>query len=171
MNPEFLGDSYDLVKRFFVHEFRALGYEVAVDPLFTGDWAEGEEEAFHRLIDVKHRKELPSTGDRTALFLDPDTGVKGRATRRHVSYDRLAHEAAKHRLVFAFDQSFSRQGSAAEAMARKLNAISSLGLAGLYYDSHARFLFASRQSDAIHEVWLHLQRVGIPSRRLIKSDA
>lgn len=170
MNPTFLGDSYDLVKRFFAQELRVLGYEVAVDPLFTGDWL-GEEEAFHRHIDAKHRKDLTGAADRTALFLDPDTGVKERATRQHVSYEDLALEANNYKLVFAFDQSFSRQGSAREAMSRKLQALSAFGLYALYYDSHARFLFVSRQPRLVHELRTHLQRIGIPSRRLIAGDA
>lgn len=170
MNPAFLGDSYDLVKRFFAQELRLLQYEVAVDPLFTGDWS-GEEDSFLRLIGAKHRKDVTGNTDRTALFLDPDTGVKDRATRQHVSYEHLAIEANTYKLVFAFDQSFSRQGSAREAMSTKLQALTTLGLSALYYDSHARFLFASRQPQAVYELRTHLEIIGIPSRRLIAGDA
>lgn len=42
MNPEFLGDSYDLVKRFFCRELVALQYEVVVDPMFTRTWGNRE---------------------------------------------------------------------------------------------------------------------------------
>jgi hypothetical protein len=39
MRPEFLGDSYDIVKRFFCETLRSLGYTVYIDPRFTGDWS------------------------------------------------------------------------------------------------------------------------------------
>lgn len=170
MNPAFLGDSFDLVKRFFAAELRSLGYEVAVDPLFTGNWA-GEEETFLRLIGAIHRQDLSGSAERTALFLDPDTGVKETGARTHVSFKRIADESATHEIVFAFDQSFSRKGAVAEAIARKLLELSKLGLTGLYYDSHARFLFASRRANAITELRLHLHAIGIPSRRLITINA
>ncbi len=106
MNPAFLGDSYDLVKRFFVEQLRALKYEVAVDPLFTGEWG-GEEEVYHRLLGATRRSTLQASDGRRALFLDPDTGVKAQKTIHHVSFRQLADEASRFHLVFAFDQSFS----------------------------------------------------------------
>ena len=55
MNPDFLGDSYDLVKRFFCHELTALGYVVVIDPMFTGTWNEREQD-FYRLIGAVRRE-------------------------------------------------------------------------------------------------------------------
>jgi hypothetical protein len=52
MNPSFFGDSYDLVKRFFCVQLAALGYEVVVDPMFTGEWRELDHQ-FFRLIGAR----------------------------------------------------------------------------------------------------------------------
>jgi hypothetical protein len=43
MRPEFLGDSFDIVKRFFGETLRSLGYTVYIDPLFSGDWSGKED--------------------------------------------------------------------------------------------------------------------------------
>jgi hypothetical protein len=37
VNPNFFGDSFDIVKRFFCTELAALGYYVIAEPMFTGD--------------------------------------------------------------------------------------------------------------------------------------
>ena len=52
MNPSFIGDSYDLVKRFFCFELRALGYKVVVDPMFTGEWKGRECDFFSLLVSL-----------------------------------------------------------------------------------------------------------------------
>ena len=137
MNPAFLGDSYDLVKRFFCFELSALGYKVVVDPMFTGAWEERERE-FFRLIDVDMDTTAPPYSARTALFVDPDTGVKHKGSTKHVSFDRLAQEASSHALVFSFDQSFSRQAKPIEVMKGKLSALKDRSCHAMYYDSHAR---------------------------------
>jgi hypothetical protein len=50
MHPNYLGDSYDIVKRFFCAELAHLGYEIQIDPLFTGNWSEKEIDQFFRLV-------------------------------------------------------------------------------------------------------------------------
>lgn len=170
MNPAFLGDSYDLVKRFFVQELRSLGYMVEVDPLFTGDWA-GTEDAFHRLIGATQYHAQTAPKDQSALFIDPDTGIREKASRCHVSFKRIAEETNKFVLVSAFDQSFSRQGNPLATMQLKIKALAELGVSALYYNSHARFLFASRQAARIAELRVHLHKVGIPTARLVSGDA
>jgi hypothetical protein len=56
MNPKYLGDSYDLVKRFFISELRNLGYDVVVDPMFTGAWGQ-DREMFHVLVGAPERSQ------------------------------------------------------------------------------------------------------------------
>jgi hypothetical protein len=101
-----------------------------------------------------------------ALFLDPDTGVHRSKGPKHVSLDRIADETKCHELVFSFDQSFSRQNRPVEVMSAKLDALRAKGVHGLYYDSHARFLFASRSEAAIGHVRRRLVETGIPEWRL-----
>jgi len=43
VNTKYLGDSYDLVKRFFCRELKNLGYQVVADPMFTGSWTDEEQ--------------------------------------------------------------------------------------------------------------------------------
>ena len=42
MKLDWFGDSYDIVKRFFVEVLSGLGYAVYVDPMPTGDWTPSE---------------------------------------------------------------------------------------------------------------------------------
>jgi len=48
MNRKWLGDSFDIVKRFFLENLRTLGYHVVVDPMFTGEWKPCEKEEYFR---------------------------------------------------------------------------------------------------------------------------
>jgi hypothetical protein len=168
MNREFLGDSYDLVKRFFCHELTLLGYFVVVDPMLTGNW-NGAEHEFYRLIGLEPKAEERSSSMRTALFLDPDTGINERGGRQHVPFDRLEQEASKYELVFAFDQSFSRQAKPETVMREKLAALRARNCYAMYYNSHARFLFVASERDPLDELRVHLVSLGLPASRLLTS--
>jgi hypothetical protein len=170
MNPTFLGDLYDLVKRFFILELQSLGYAVAIDPMFTGDWA-GQEDNFHRLLGLGNPANSELAPSRRSLFIDPDTGLNERGGRRHVSFHRIEHEVQSYELVFAFDQSFSRRASPIEVMKRKMSTLSKSGVRTMYYDSHARFLFASSREEVLREVMNHVVLVGMPRSRFIAGDA
>ncbi len=171
MNPKDLGDSYDLVKRFFCSALAALGYEVVVDPMFTGEW-NGHEETYYRLIGARPLRKS-TTSRPTALFVDPDTGVRKAAGKRYVSFDRMVAELQNHELVFVFDQSFPYQGQpqVVMRMREKLSAISSRGYHGFYYDSHARFLFRSRKAENLNMLVGRLRELGIPDSRLLILDS
>ena len=170
MNPAYFGDSYDLVKRFFCRVLSVLGYLVEVDAMLTGSWS-GTEDSFYRLIGAPAHGKTPTEGGPRALLVDPDTGVKHSASLRHVSFARIAEHAKNFHLVFSFDQSFSRQGKASVLMREKLATLKALGCAAMYYDSHARFVFASANERPIHELRAHLVSLGLPQRRLVESDA
>lgn len=165
MNRKFLGDSYDLVKRFFCLELSVLGYQVVADPMFTGPWNDRQKIHFFRLIGVAPTASADSMP--MALFLDPDTGIRERSSRQHVAFKRIAEEAARYALVFSFDQSFSYQEEAADGIQRKLAALKALGCESMYYDSHARFVFASCAPARIAELRKHLMALGLPPSRLI----
>jgi hypothetical protein len=168
MNPSFFGDSYDLVKRFFCHELASLGYVVAIEPLLTGDW-NGADSDFYRLVGVEPLVDRKSPPDRKALFFDPDTGINDKGGRQHVSFERLAQEASNFDIVFSFDQAFSRQANPATVMRLKLAAIYARGCHALYYDSHARFLFAATAKQPLDELRVHLISLGLPTSRLVES--
>lgn len=101
MNPRYLGDSYDLVKRFFCHELSLLGYSVVVDPMLTGNWGANEQE-FYRLIGARPMAQERSDSTRVALFLDPDSGISEKGDRERVSIGRLAQETTPLGVSFSF---------------------------------------------------------------------
>jgi len=166
MRPEFLGDSYDIVKRFFCETLRSLGYTIYIDPLLTGEWS-GQEATFYRFLGVEPYAGVKPSSALTALFLDPDTGVNKKGSPSHVSYERLVAEATNHSLAFAFDQAFSRAGEVGPKLQAKLNEIADLGCAALYYASHAHFLFVSREHDRLQRLRSELISRGLPASRLL----
>ena len=95
MNPMFLGDSYDLVKRFWCRELANLGYSVVVDPMFTGKW-NGHEQEFLDLIGTNLAKSSRVHVGKSALFLDPDTGVNSKGGPKHVSFERTSAVTSPH---------------------------------------------------------------------------
>jgi hypothetical protein len=171
MNPQFLGDSYDLVKRFFILELQSLGYIVEIDPMFTGSWKSGEEDAFCRLLGLHSTIQPEATKKlQRSLFLDPDTGLNERGGMRHASLEQVAREVQKHELVFAFDQSFSRQTSPLDEMNNKMKLLAEHDVNSFYYDSHARFLFASKRKLPLRELMNHLVKLGVPRSRIITNN-
>lgn len=169
MRSEFLGDSYDIVKRFFCETLRSLGYTVYIDPLFTGDWSAQERKTFYHFLGVKPYAGAKPASGVTAIFLDPDTGVNEMGSPSHVSYQRLVEEAKNHSVVFAFDQAFSRAGEAGPKLQAKLQKLSELGCAALYYASHAHFLFVSRERERLAQLRGELLARGLPASRLIEA--
>ena len=163
MNPKYFGDSYDIVKRFFCTELSVLGYSMEIDPMLTGPW-DDTKTSFYRFICANPTR---AEGTRTAIFFDPDTGVSQRASAQHLSLERLAQATQRYGLAFSFDQSFSRQYSPADIMQQKFAALRSLGAFGMYYDSHARFLFAASSLEPLTRLRDHLVALGLPESRLL----
>lgn len=164
MNPKYFGDSYDIVKRFFCTELNVLGYTIVVNPMFTGEW-NGNENMFLRFIGAPLSSVASDPLRRTALFIDPDTGVNRRPSNQHISLMQLKEAASKHELVFSFDQSFSRQHDANVVMTEKLNFLREQGCHAIYYDSHARFLFVANNRLLLDEFRFHLESLGLPKSR------
>jgi hypothetical protein len=168
MNRDWFGDSYDIVKRFFVGELRSLGYSVYVDPLPTGEW-EAVESAFLEFLGAVHvRDAQPSVA--SALFLDPDTGISARPSRAHTTISSIVGHLARHEIVFAFDQSFSRGANPLPQLRAKLQSLREQGAHGFYYDSHARFIFASLSSQKLGAVREALLKAGLPAHRLVSLE-
>jgi hypothetical protein len=170
MNPDYLGDSYDIVKRFFCEALRTLGYVVYIEPMLTGEWS-GSDAEFYAFLGVKHVRNFGTQHSRTALFIDPDTGVSGRASITHTSFDQLARSLEQHTIVFVFDQSFSRSSAPKEQMVRKLTELKSRGCEAFYYNSHARFLFTSRTGNHLQSLQDYLHSLGLPNSRILQHGA
>jgi hypothetical protein len=166
MKAQWFGDSYDIVKRFFIGSIRGMGYQVFVDPMFA-DERDGLERKFCDFLGAERLKSHAKSGGKTALLLDPDTGIGLRASKQHVTVETIVDHLRKHELVFVFDQSFLRGGDALNQMRRKLSLLKKEGAAGFYYDSHARFLFSARSPEALANLKRHLVKAGLPEKRLI----
>lgn len=166
MNPQWFGDSFDIVKRFFVENLKEIGYRVVVDPMLTGEW-NGLEHGFYRFLKAYPLTEKSSS--KSALLLDPDTGIGKKKSKQHATIKCIADHLLHHDIVFSFDQSFSRGGSASGKIREKLVLLQKTGNYGFYYDSHARFLFAAKSIRALSEVEQRLLASGLPANRLVKA--
>ena len=164
MNPDWFGDSYDIVKRFFVALLKREGFSVFVDPMFTGDWKDLEN-SFYGFIGAfpYPTGEIPRP---SAVLLDPDTGIGRTKTQGHITVKDIGEEATRFDIVFCFDQSFSRGERAQEQMKYKLRQLRTENVHCFYYDSHARFLFAGRDGKIVTQVESALAASGLQKNRL-----
>jgi hypothetical protein len=80
----------------------------------------------------------------------------------------IASHLQNHEIVFTFDQSFSRVGSATVKIKEKLGWLKKTGNFGFYYDSHARFLFAAIFLEHLNTEEQKLLSSGLPANRLLK---
>jgi len=165
MNPQWFGDSFDIVKRYFIESLKTIGYHVVVDPMLTAEWNGCEERFFHFLGASPLGQ---ATNEKTALLLDPDTGIGNKETAKHVTIATIASHLKNYEIVFSFDQSFSRGGNASDKLTEKLRALEATGNVGFYYDSHARFLFAANEVAHLNAVEHQLISTGLPENRLLK---
>jgi hypothetical protein len=165
MRSEWFGDSYDIVKRFFVTEITALGYAVFVNPMASGNWAAVEPD-FLRLLGARHVRDAVGNGA-TALLIDPDTGLSERGSASHATFDQIIAALNDHDLVIVFDQSISRAAAPLGQLTSKLRRLDGCGVYAFYYDSHARFLFASRSPEPLAALRAALVATGLPDTRLV----
>ena len=166
MNSQWFGDSFDIVKRFFVENLNAIGYRVVVDPMLTGEW-NGVEHDFYKLLKAYPLNEKSIS--KSALLLDPDTGIGRKRSKQHVTIKCIADQLLNHDVVFSFDQSFPRGRNARDKIIEKLKLLQETGNHGFYYDSHARFLFAAKSIKVLGEVEKQLLKSRLPASRLVKA--
>jgi hypothetical protein len=168
VNSNWFGDSYDIVKRFFVETLRSCGYLVYIDPMPTGDWT-AIEPRFLKFLGAQHVRDALTIGE-SALFVDPDTGIAAVTSRKHTSIAKIVNYLQRHTIVFVFDQSFSRNAAPLAQLHEKLRQVQGLGAHGFYYDSHARFLFMSNSSPKLLAFRDALLNTGLPAHRLVEMD-
>ncbi|HTW62518.1 MAG TPA: hypothetical protein VMD55_11965 [Terracidiphilus sp.] len=178
MKQAFLGDSYDILKRFWADSLRPIA------PLY----------AHARFIPLPLRAkyslmtgisildpavELP--GADFGILLDPNTGVplpresaSPNATISHtpLRYIARAMEECAPAYLICFDQSFHRIEGLDKRSQRgkKLDYLRELGYSGFYYVSHAPFLFVFPNPESLSIVLAQLERTGLPKSRLELSD-
>ena len=170
MNYQWFGDSFDIVKRFFIGNIREMGYQVFVDPMFTDEW-NGLENKFYDFLGAAPLplESLATSSGKTALLLDPDTGIGLNPTKQHVTVRMIVKYLQEHEIVFSFDKSFSHSSDALklEKIREKLSLLKKEGAAGFYYNSHACFLFSAKLPEVLANLKRHLVTAGLPEKRLI----
>jgi len=168
MNPDHFGDSYDLVKRFFIEVLKSEGYTVYVDPVFTGNYAEMEDK-YYLLIRAKHKPAGRPRSKMPALFIDPDKGISEKETDKHVTIQKLVEllSTCQYTLIMVFDQSYRRvkNPSKKQQMSKKLSDFSDKHVFGFFFKSHANFFFGSLDKNLVAKHRRELIRLGIPSNR------
>lgn len=165
MKDDYFGDSFDIVKRFFVRQLRSSGFTVTIDPRYLEDMAKADE--FVSFVGACAQHE-PARND-AVLFLDPDTGIGNGSKRSHVTTQEVANLAGSYAGIMCYDQSFAH-AKYAETLTRmkaKLEELEAHNVSGFYYDSHARFLFASRSSDIVGRMRSTILGTGLPVHRLV----
>ena len=55
-------------------------------------------------------------------------------------------------------------------MREKLEQVTSHGLFGFYYDSHAKFLFVARSQSTLYAIRNLVVQTGLPVRRIVSSN-
>jgi len=166
MNPAYLGDSYDVVKRFLCGIARSLGYSMYIDPMFTGEWTSSRRTSFFRFIGARP---MPAKGYTTpaALLIDPDKGLRAQPGPAHTTFSEVARRCHQYDLVIVFDQSFARGPKILDDLGSKLLSLRQLGVRGLYYDSHARFLICSKGPGPPMRFRKTLIEAGLPADRFV----
>jgi hypothetical protein len=169
MKRDFLGDSYDAVKR--------LWQQVLVDwaPLFAEPQFLPEDlrDDFTRLTGIPL---LTAQRPRNYSILnDPDTGMRlpreanQAEGRTHISFATVIKQLQEQgpRCVVTFDQSDYRHGKMKRKEQRraKMAMLDESGFPTFYYVSHAPFLFAFPNIEALAELRNRLICAGIPEIR------
>jgi hypothetical protein len=168
MDQKFLGDSYDLVKRFWAENLSSIA------PIYADGKFVPEEirEIYTKItgIPIFH----PLVAHPFAIFLDPSTGIPSpnnaarKPTRKHapLQYITEIFETYRPEFLICFDQSYSRGRNKESCMEEKRDALTTKGLCAFYYTSHANFLLVSESAKITNSIRKQLLDLGIPAERL-----
>lgn len=187
MRMQFLGDSYDVVKRFLLRTVAPEAKWIAF-PMFTHEVAAGDIAAFEAFLGVSvasphaitkstdRATHLSALTNHRYAFLDPDTGVKlkpsnGASAVKYVFGPELVSlcKQNRDRLLLVFDQSVPR-GKERKAVAAKLTYFRERGLHGFAYLSHACFLVLSGSESVCRAARKHLLASHLPKARLVGAN-
>jgi hypothetical protein len=170
MKREYLGDSYDAVKRLWQQILLAWA-PLYAEPRFIPEDLRDE---FTCLTCIPMLSYAPS--EPYSILNDPDTGIrlpaeKNQAERRtHITLRSIRDQLERPgvRVVITFDQSDYRQSELTRAQQRhaKMRFLAEAGCFAFYYVSHAPFLFALPDAKGHRYLREQLRRFGIPDDRV-----
>lgn len=170
MRKEFLGDSYDAVKRLWQETF-ADWAPLMAEPRFIPEDIRHDFTVITRIPMLsKHRPAAYS------IFNDPDTGIRlpNRENQKegisHINLTTIAEQVEEPavRCVVTFDQSHHREAGFSKRDQRnaKVLWLHRVGLHAFYYVSHAPFLFAFSDRAQMNEAKKRLLLSGVPETRI-----
>jgi len=170
MRGKYLGDSYDLVKRFWAEKLLPIA-PLYAHPKFVPEPIREEYETVTS-IPMLVLESVPKAP--FGILLDPDTGIPlpgtpKPATVTHATLPFIvdAFERLQPKYVICFDQSYHRQHELSRERQRqtKMKFLNKCGFASFYYVSHAPFLFAAKSTVGLAEIYTRLVALGIPETR------
>lgn len=168
MRPDFLGDSFDIVKHCLISWLASMG-PWATHPMFTERMSRKQTMIYADLLgtQILSRKLLTREIDRDKylasarecdehVFLDPDTGLRlGVPTKQKKApfylfgSELVAIASARPKLLtLVYDQSLAR-GKEREQLQRKLSTLADQGVYGVAYVSHASFVLVGRDQSLV----------------------
>lgn len=170
MKRQYLGDSYDAVKRLWQETF-AKWAPLLAEPRFIPDDIRHDFTAFTRIpMLAKRRPPIYS------IFNDPDTGIRlpdrtnKKEARSHINLATIVGQLrnSEVRCVVTFDQSHHREPGFSQKDQRnaKVQWLEREGLNAFYYVSHAPFLFAFSNQIYMEEARNLLLKMGLPKDRI-----
>jgi hypothetical protein len=169
----YLGDSYDLVKRFWAESLRPLA-PLYSHPRFVPAAIHARYTAVTS-IPVLDTDDLP--GEPFGLLLDPHTGIPlpaespAEATASHAPLPFIVqvHERLRPTYMICFDQSYHRHHelSRPEQLEKKRKFLRGRGISSFYYDSYAPFLFMAGKAEALTAAQSRLISLGVLEERFV----
>ncbi len=170
MKRDYLGDSYDALKRLWQQTLAAWA-PLFAEPRFIES---GVRHEFTLLTQIPILDAVSSSSGHSILN-DPDTGIRHpdgknqREGRTHIALPTIAMQlrGLSVKAVVTYDQSLSRVGDHEGQRRAKLNWLSDRGLFGIYYESHAPFLFACSDAHTLSCLRQRLIAFGLPKSRFL----
>jgi len=71
--------------------------------MFTGEWKPCEKKEYFRLLDASSSGAPNLKDERTALFIDPDKGVRSKKSKEHVTVQIIASHVEKYPVESGID--------------------------------------------------------------------
>ena len=186
MREEFLGDSYDLVKRFWASSLKGIA-PLWAHPHFVPSELRPNFKKATTIPVLALEPPISKSGvvargatmvfpaEDFGLLLDPDSGiplaVDHPTNRVHCSVNFIEQLFEAHpnlTYVVCFDQSHDRSRPELKGLRQleeKRKMLTAAGLFSFYYKSHARFFFVARDEARLAKIRQRLVTAGIPDRR------
>ena len=171
MTSSKLGDSFDIVKRFFRDTLSEIA-PLQCDPYFLEPGLQPSD--YENATGVPVRS---AHGSAIGLLLDPHTGIhvsdRHRKSRAYATTHYIAAALHDHSVSYCvvFDQSSHRNKvPLRDQLLPKVDDLRRRDIGGFYYVSHAPFLFAARRQDTLRALRSALREAGIPANRFFSNS-